>query len=94
MSRISRERIQGLAVDITAALMKEPGTKLVQSENAVRMLIVRALTNEVNLDDQLTAQAKKKIASMQSPPPEASPQYATLLQNLYDKELATLRKIR
>ena len=24
----------------------------------------------------------------------ASPQYATLLQNLYDNELATLRKIR
>ena len=94
MSRMSRERIQALAVEITAALKKEPGVKLLQSENAVRMAVVRALTNEINLDDRLTSGAKQTIKSMKSAPPESSPQYASLLQNLYDKELATLRKIR
>jgi hypothetical protein len=88
--RLSREKINQLSHLIVQELMNSEGIGLLQPENDVRLEVVRVITEELRIDDQLDQRVREKLTSYSRPIIEGSREWDIMYRKLYEEELNRL----
>ncbi len=88
--QLSREKINQLSHLIVQALADQDGINLLHPDNDVRLEIVRVLTEEVMLEDQIEQTVKDKLASYSRTIIEGSREWDIMYRKLYEEELNRL----
>lgn len=93
MSRLSKEKINHLSKLLVNALYKNDQVDFLDEPNEVRLIIVRAIEEEMKLYDQLDRKAREKIASQKKQIEEGSQEWEILYRKYYNEELSKLSKL-
>ncbi|MCP2520276.1 DUF507 family protein [Candidatus Aminicenantes bacterium AC-708-M15] len=93
MRRLSREKINHFSQLILKALLEDKTVDLLDEPNAVRLTIVKAIENELQLYDELDKKAIQKIKSQKRSIEEGSREWEILYRKYYNEELQKLQKI-
>lgn len=88
--RLSREKINQLSHLIIKALADCEEVDLLQPDNDVRLEIVRGITEELMVDDQIGQKVKVKLASYSRPMLEGSREWDVMYHKLYEEELTRM----
>jgi hypothetical protein len=88
--RLSREKINQLSHLITQNLMSCDEIELLKPENDVRLEILRVITEELKVDDQIDRRVRDKLASYSRPILEGSREWDIMYRKLYEEELVRL----
>ena len=93
MRRLSREKINHFSQLILKALLEDKDVDLLEEPNAVRLTIVKAIENELQLYEELDKKAIQKIKSQKRSIEEGSREWEILYRKYYNEELQKLQKI-
>jgi hypothetical protein len=93
LRRLSREKINHFSQLILKALLEDKTVDLLDEPNAVRLTIVKAIENELQLYDELDKKAIQKIKSQKRSIEEGSREWEILYRKYYNEELQKLQKI-
>ena len=93
MRRLSREKINHFSQLILKTLLEDKTVDLLDEPNAVRLTIVKAIENELQLYDELDKKAVQKIKSQKRSIEEGSREWEILYRKYYNEELQKLQKI-
>ena len=88
--RLSREKINQLSHLIIQELADSEEINLLQPDNDVRLDIVRVITEEIKVDDQVDKKVQEKLASYSRPILEGSREWEVMYRKLYEEELTRL----
>jgi len=93
LRRLSREKINHFSQLILKALLEDKDVDLLEEPNAVRLTIVKAIENELQLYEELDKKAIQKIKSQKRSIEEGSREWEILYRKYYNEELQKLQKI-
>ena len=85
--RLSRAKINHLSHILINALEKEPGVEILKDSNLVRLDIVRIITRELRIEDEVDESVRKKLSSYSRRILEGSQEWEVLYQKTYEEEL-------
>ncbi|MFQ6083272.1 MAG: DUF507 family protein [Candidatus Aminicenantia bacterium] len=92
-SRLSREKINYLSRLILNAISEDKKVDFLAEPNEVRLTIVKAIEEELNLYDELDKKAIQKIQSQKRTIEEGGREWEILYRKYYNEELQRLGKI-
>lgn len=90
MSRISREKVNQLSHVVTAALASQPGVRLANDRNNVRLEIRRKLEELVQQEERIDEEARRRIGTQKRAILEGSGEWDILYRKYYMEELKKL----
>ena len=93
MRRLSREKINHFSQLILKAILEDKNVDLLEEPNTVRLAIVKAIENELQLYEELDKKAIQKIKSQKRSIEEGSREWEILYRKYYNEELQKLQKI-
>ena len=88
--RLGREKINQLSHLIIQGLLDTEGVSFLQPDNDVRLEVVRVITQEMMVDDQLDQKVREKLDSYSRPILEGSREWEVMYRKLYEEELNRL----
>ncbi len=88
--RLRREKINQLSHLIIQELMNCEGVKPLQPENDVRLEVLRVITEELMVDDEMDQNVRQKLASYSRLILEGSREWDIMYRKLYEEELNRL----
>ncbi len=91
--RLSKEKIHYLSKRILDILNRNDEVEFLDEPNEIRLIIVRAIDEEMKLYDQLDRKAVEKIQSQKKSIEEGSREWDILYRKYYNEELAKLGKL-
>ncbi len=92
-TRLSKEKIHHLSKRILDILNRNDEVEFLDETNEIRLIIVRAIDEEMKLYDQLDRKAVEKIQSQKKSIEEGSREWEILYRKYYNEELSKLGKL-
>jgi len=92
-SRLSREKINSLSKQILGLLSNTDQVEFLDDPNEIRLVIVKAIEEEMRLYENLDRKAIEKIQSQKKSIEEGSREWEILYRKYYNDELAKLGKL-
>ncbi len=92
-NRLSREKINFLSRQILNLLNKNDQVEFLDDPNEIRLIIVKAIEEEMRLYETLDKKAVEKIQSQKKAIEEGSREWEILYRKYYNEELAKLGKL-
>jgi hypothetical protein len=92
-SRLSREKINSLSKQILGLLSGADQVEFLDDSNEIRLVIVKAIEEEMRLYEALDRKAVEKIQSQKKSIEEGSREWEILYRKYYNEELAKLGKL-
>lgn len=92
-SRLSREKINSLSKQILGLLSNNDQVEFLDDPNEIRLVIVKAIEEEMRLYETLDRKAVEKIQSQKKSIEEGSREWEILYRKYYNEELAKLGKL-
>jgi hypothetical protein len=92
-SRLSREKVNFLSRQILNLLENSDQVEFLDYPNEIRLIIVKAIEEEMKLYDALDRKAVEKIQSQKKSIEEGSREWEILYRKYYNEELAKLGKV-
>ena len=92
--KLSREKMVQLSHLIVKGLEDSEQVSLEQPRNEVRLRIFDLLREEMQREEKVEAEARRKITSQKRKIVEGSREWDVLYRKYYDEETAKLRKVR
>ena len=92
-TRLSKEKIHHLSKRILDSLNRNDEVEFLDETNEIRLIIVRAIDEEMKLYDQLDRKAVEKIQSQKKSIEEGSREWDILYRKYYNEELSKLGKL-
>ena len=84
---LSRGKINHLSQLIVNGLDNVPGVMFYESDNDIRLEVVKALNEALKLEDEIDAFVRRRLNSHSRPLPEGSREWDLLYDKLYDEEV-------
>jgi hypothetical protein len=92
-SRLSREKINFLSKQILGLLAGSDQVEFLDDPNEIRLIIVKAIEEEMRLYEALDRKAIEKIQSQKKSIEEGSREWEILYRKYYNEELTKLGKL-
>lgn len=92
-TRLSKEKIHFLSKRILDILTRDDVVEFLDEPNEIRLIIVRAIDEEMKLYEQLDKKAVDKIQSQKKSIEEGSREWDILYRKYYNEELSKLGKL-
>ena len=92
-NRLSREKINYLSRQVLTALNKNEQVEFLDDPNEIRLVIVKAVEEEMKLYEDLDKKAIDKIRSQKKAIEEGSREWEILYRKYYNDELNKLGKL-
>lgn len=92
--RLSRGKINYLSKLVVEALEGDPGVRLQRDSNAVRLEVVKIITEEVKRDAMVDDLVREKISSQKRDFPEGGREWEILYRQYYKEEIEKHRPPR
>jgi hypothetical protein len=92
-SRLSREKINFLSKQILGLLVSNDQVEFLDDPNEIRLIIVKAIEEEMRLYESLDRKAIEKIQSQKKSIEEGSREWEILYRKYYNEELTKLGKL-
>jgi hypothetical protein len=92
-SRLSREKINSLSKQILGLLSGSDQVEFLDDPNEIRLVIVKAIEEEMRLYESLDRKAIEKIQSQKKSIEEGSREWEILYRKYYNDELTKLGKL-
>jgi hypothetical protein len=92
-NRLSREKINSLSKLILGFLANNDQVEFLDDPNEIRLVIVKAIEEEMRLYESLDRKAIEKIQSQKKSIEEGSREWEILYRKYYNEELAKLGKL-
>jgi hypothetical protein len=92
-NRLSREKINFLSRQILNFLNNNDQVEFLDDPNEIRLIIVKAIEEEMRLYETLDKKAVEKIQSQKKAIEEGSREWEILYRKYYNEELAKLGKL-
>ncbi len=92
-NRLSREKINFLSRQILNLLNNNDQVEFLDDPNEIRLIIVKAIEEEMRLYETLDKKAVEKIQSQKKAIEEGSREWEILYRKYYNEELAKLGKL-
>ena len=92
-NRLSREKINFLSKQILGFLSKNDQVEFLDDPNEIRLVIVKAIEEEMRLYESLDRKAIEKIQSQKKSIEEGSREWEILYRKYYNEELNKLGKL-
>ncbi len=92
-NRLSREKVNFLSRQILTLLDKSDQVEFLDDPNEIRLIIVKAIEEEMKLYDALDKKAIEKIQSQKKSIEEGSREWEILYRKYYNEELGKLGKV-
>ena len=92
-NRLSREKVNFLSRQILNLLESSDQVEFLDDPNEIRLIIVKAIEEEMKLYDALDKKAQEKIQSQKKSIEEGSREWEILYRKYYNEELAKLGKV-
>jgi hypothetical protein len=92
-TRLSKEKINYLSKRILDILNRDDDVEFLDEPNEIRLVVVRALEEEMKLYDQLDKKAIDKIQSQKKSIEEGSREWDILYRKYYNEELSKLGRL-
>jgi hypothetical protein len=92
-SRLSREKINSLSKQILGLLSNNDQVEFLDDANEIRLVIVKAIEEEMRLYESLDRKAIEKIQSQKKSIEEGSREWEILYRKYYNEELTKLGKL-
>jgi len=92
-NRLSREKVNFLSRQILNLLESSEQVEFLDDPNEIRLIIVKAIEEEMKLYDALDKKAQEKIQSQKKSIEEGSREWEILYRKYYNEELAKLGKV-
>ncbi len=92
-SRLSREKINYLSKQVLALLSGNDQVEFLDDANEIRLVIVKAIEEEMKLYESLDKKAIEKIQSQKKAIEEGSREWEILYRKYYNEELTKLGKL-
>jgi len=86
MVKLSRERVETLARDLTDAMSRSRAVKFLKDREAVRQAIAYALADEIRREEEREENVRKRIATMRKAPARGSAEWEQLFRSLMNEE--------
>ncbi len=86
--RLSRSKINHLSHVIIKALEEDPDIELLKDSYLVRLDIVRIITRELKVEEEIDEIARKKLSSYARKIQEGSQEWDVLYQKIFEEEMA------
>jgi hypothetical protein len=90
---LSREKINYLSKQVLALLSGNDQVEFLDDPNEIRLVIVRAIEEEMKLYESLDKKAIEKIQSQKKAIEEGSREWEILYRKYYNEELAKLGRL-
>ena len=85
--RLSRSKINHLSHLLINALEKDPAVEIVKDNNAVRLDIVRIITRELKMEEEIDELVRKKLVSYSRKILEGSQEWDVLYHKTFEEEM-------
>ena len=92
-SRLSREKINYLSKQVLGLLTSNDEVEFLDDPNEIRLIIVKAIEEEMRLYEALDRKAIDKIQSQKKSIEEGSREWEILYRKYYNEELTKLGKL-
>jgi hypothetical protein len=92
-NRLSREKINFLSKQILGSLSNNDQVEFLDDSNEIRLVIVKAIEEEMRLYESLDRKAIEKIQSQKKSIEEGSREWEILYRKYYNEELNKLGKL-
>ncbi|MDH4270990.1 MAG: DUF507 family protein [Candidatus Aminicenantes bacterium] len=92
-SRLSREKINYLSKQVLGLLSSNDQVEFLDDPNEIRLIIVKAIEEEMRLYETLDRKAIDKIQSQKKSIEEGSREWEILYRKYYNDELTKLGKL-
>jgi len=92
-TRLSKEKINFLSKRILDILNRNDDVEFLDEPNEIRLVVVRALEEEMKLYEQLDKKAVEKIQSQKKSIEEGSREWDILYRKYYNEELSKLGRL-
>ena len=92
--RLSRAKINHISKLVVDALQEGPGVRLDREANAVRLQVVKIITEEVERDAMIDNLVRGKISSQKRDFPEGGREWEILYKQYYHEEIEKHRPPR
>jgi len=92
-NRLSREKVNFLSRQILNLLENNDQVEFLDDPNEIRLIIVKAIEEEMKLYEALDKKAIEKIQSQKKSIEEGSREWEILYRKYYNEELAKLGKV-
>jgi len=92
-SRLSREKINSLSKQVLGLLSSNDQVEFLDDPNEIRLVIVKAIEEEMRLYEALDRKAIEKIQSQKKSIEEGSREWEILYRKYYNEELTKLGKL-
>ena len=92
-SKLSREKVNFLARQILKILESSDQVEFLDDPNEIRLIIVKAIEEEMKLYEMLDKKAVEKIQSQKKAIEEGSREWEILYRKYYNEELSKLGKL-
>lgn len=86
--RLSRARINHLSHILIKALEEDSSVELLKDSNLVRLDIVRIITRELKIEDEIDEIVRRKLSSYSRRILEGSSEWEVLYQKMFEEEMA------
>ena len=84
--RLSREKINHISHSIIKAFMQDENIEIFRDENDIRLEIVRIITEELKMEEELDQQVRGRLESYKRKLIEGSTEWEILYQKIYEEE--------
>jgi hypothetical protein len=91
--RLSHGKINHLSHLLIGYLKSSSQVEFFEEENAIRLEIVRIITEELKDDEVIDVEVRRKIETQKREIPEGSEEWEILYRKYYDEEMARRRKV-
>ena len=88
--RLTREKINVLAHEITERLVSSDSIEFIEDRNTIRLAIVESLNKWLKKEETVDIAARKKIESQIRKIPEGSAEWDILYRKYYEEELRNI----
>lgn len=92
-NKLSREKVNFLARQILKILESSDQVEFLDDPNEIRLIVVKAIEEEMKLYEMLDKKAVEKIQSQKKAIEEGSREWEILYRKYYNEELSKLGKL-
>lgn len=86
--RLSRSKINHISHVLIRALEENPSIELLKDANSVRLDIVRIITRELKMEEEVDEIVRKKLSSYSRNILEGSQEWDVLYHKIYEEEMS------
>jgi hypothetical protein len=90
--RLGRSKINHLSHVIIKILEEDPNVELLKDSNLVRLDIVRIITRELKVEEEIDEIVRRKLSSYSRKIQEGSQEWDVLYQKIFEEEMANRGK--